>query len=139
MSTERAYETENFHVVEKPRMSHSALRDLLRSIDIFISPSKYETFGMALIEAYASGCKVVSFHRAGAIDHIKDKRNLYTFNNYNSESLIEELNNAIKAPRHEIDQASAIPTWGDTSSGYKKIILSLIERASPQNSGPVAK
>ena len=49
-------------------------KPLLSSLDIFVSPSHSESFGLAILEAMASGCAIVSTETAGAKELIKHKK-----------------------------------------------------------------
>lgn len=46
-------------------------KPLLSSLDIFVSPSHSESFGLAILEAMASGCAVVATETAGAKEIIE--------------------------------------------------------------------
>jgi glycosyltransferase involved in cell wall biosynthesis len=45
---------------------------LLQRADIFVSPSKHESYGLTIAEALAAGCRVVSHHHYGAEGTVVD-------------------------------------------------------------------
>ena len=45
---------------------------LLQRADIFVSPSKHESYGLTIAEALAAGCRVVSHHHYGAEGKVVD-------------------------------------------------------------------
>jgi glycosyltransferase involved in cell wall biosynthesis len=45
---------------------------LLQRADIFVSPSKHESYGLTIAEAQAAGCRVVSHHHYGAEGEVVD-------------------------------------------------------------------
>jgi glycosyltransferase involved in cell wall biosynthesis len=46
-------------------VSPERLAEIYRSLDLFVSPSAMETFGMAILEAQACGTPVVAFETGG--------------------------------------------------------------------------
>lgn len=64
-------ETRARRVVWLPyQTDREAVADLLASIDLFISPGSIETFGLAALEAQASGTPVLSADRGGVAEQI---------------------------------------------------------------------
>jgi glycosyltransferase involved in cell wall biosynthesis len=55
-----------------PRVDHDALRDLYRDADIFVFPSHYEGFGLALVEAMAARLPIVTTPAGVAADALED-------------------------------------------------------------------
>lgn len=66
--------------------------NLFASCDVFCSPSPYETFGLTVLEAMASGIPVVSVNSGGVSDYLIDGVNGYLV----VPDDIEQLTNAIK-------------------------------------------
>jgi glycosyltransferase involved in cell wall biosynthesis len=51
-----------------------ALSDFYKGSDLFVFPSKTDTFGLVLLEALASGCRTLAYPVVGSIDVITDPR-----------------------------------------------------------------
>ena len=58
------------------------LADLLAAVDVYLAPGPYETFGLAALEATASGTPVLSVDRGGVADRVtaSGAGTLYPFN-----------------------------------------------------------
>lgn len=69
-----------------PNMTSVQLRKQLEFAEGFIFPSK-EPFGIAPVEALASGCPVIAFKEGGARDYINDGKNGVFFEKQNVESV----------------------------------------------------
>ena len=54
-------------VTFRGRLPHSEVRSFLSSLDLFVHPSREESFGMVLIEAIATGTAVLGGDRSGAV------------------------------------------------------------------------
>ncbi|KLN95488.1 glycosyltransferase family 4 protein [Moellerella wisconsensis] len=64
-----------------------SLRMIYSASDVFISPSKYETFGKTIAEAMACGTPVVAFNVTGPIDIIDHMKNGYLAKAYDPTDL----------------------------------------------------
>jgi len=45
---------------------------LLHRADLFVSPSRHESYGLTIAEALAAGCRVISHHHYGASGQVVD-------------------------------------------------------------------
>lgn len=80
---EKTYVDECFDVMEKlgirknisycPSLKQSELAELYTASDLFLLPSKYEIFGMVLLESLYFGLPVVSSYNGGAATLMSDK------------------------------------------------------------------
>lgn len=52
--------------------SHAELAEIYRQADVFVFPSKTDTFGLVLLEALASGLPVAAYPVAGPLDVLRD-------------------------------------------------------------------
>jgi glycosyltransferase involved in cell wall biosynthesis len=68
------------------------------SADIFAFPSAFESFGLVLLEAMASGIPVVSSRVGGAVDMIAEGVSGYTFAVNDVEALVRAVENIVRTP-----------------------------------------
>lgn len=89
--------SDNLTIRKVQAMDEHEFLKVLSGSEVFISPSKYETYGIALIQAHMLGCKVVTYSKAGALEYISSSSNLYIFENYNYTDFIKAFLNAYHA------------------------------------------
>ena len=73
-----------------PRMDKQKLALYLAGAKGYIFPS-FEPFGIAPVEALATGCPVIAFGEGGACDYIKDGKNGILFKEQTAKSLAEAI------------------------------------------------
>ena len=93
----------------KPMMTQSELKKELSSARAYIFPSR-EPFGIAPIEALATGCPVIAFSEGGALDYVIDGENGILF----GKQTVASLSGALKKfEKLEFDEkkiiSSALP------------------------------
>jgi len=71
---------------------------LYRAADLFVQPSHFESFGISVIEAMASGVPVVAADVGGMRDFLADDRNALLHRPRSAESLAEALRRAFGDP-----------------------------------------
>ena len=65
-------------IIRDEKVNLRRIKNFYSDINLFVLPSRYETFGMVLIEAMASGIPVVATRCGGPNDIVTDKdRNSY--------------------------------------------------------------
>ncbi|QAA81356.1 glycosyltransferase family 1 protein [Aequorivita sp. H23M31] len=86
-------------------LSIDKMKEYYEEIDLIILPSKFEAFGLVLIEALSMGCPVLVSESFGALGYIKDGEflNKYSFNPHSSVDLSAKLNNVIANKEHSSD------------------------------------
>jgi glycosyltransferase involved in cell wall biosynthesis len=101
-----------------------ALKEIYRQADIFLMPSKYETFGLVYIEAMSQGMPVIYSSGQGIDGFFKDGEVGYSVSANN----LEEYHNKIQLIIDNYDQISFNCTekakkfsWFDISSSYLKL------------------
>lgn len=76
-------------------VSDEQLKDMYAACDIFVAPSRYESFGLIFIEAMASGKPVVGTRVGGIPEIIINGKNGLLFNNEDEAGLREALKTLI--------------------------------------------
>ena len=71
--------------------------DVLASFDLFCSPSPYETFGLTVVEAMASGVPVVTVKSGAVAEYLKDTVNAYLVEQDDTAALASKIETAIQA------------------------------------------
>ena len=66
--------------------------------DIFVLPSKSEAFGLVCVEAMLCGCCTIRTNTNGAMDQIEHGVDGFIFENEDSETLAETINNLMENP-----------------------------------------
>jgi len=97
---------QNAHFVDK--QDGESLGDHYRSADIFVFPSRTDTFGMVLVEALACGLPIAAHPVMGPIDVVTDKR-LGCLSDDLAQAAQEALNKA--SPLYCSDHARDYYSW----------------------------
>lgn len=63
------------HVIYKEALQQNELSQLYKTADVFLLPSKYEIFGMVLMEAMTFGLPVISSYNGGSSTIIESEKN----------------------------------------------------------------
>jgi len=80
---------------------------LLRASDVFVLPSLREAFGLALVEAMASGVAVVATDNGGTKDIVEDGKTGYLLPPANSDRLAEAIRTLLRNPDQKRDMEKA--------------------------------
>lgn len=94
------------HLTIKPWISNNERNAFLDSLDLYILPSKSETFGMVIIEAMARKKRVIATKCGGPEEIITDKHDGYLVPKQDSLALAKKIEMLIKNP----DYSEHIPT-----------------------------
>lgn len=91
------------YIIYKERMPQNELAPIYRECDVFLLPTKYEIFGMVLLEAMLFDLAVITSYNGGSSTIIKDEENGYIVPQFDeciwSEKIIEILT---KGEKNEI-------------------------------------
>lgn len=110
-------------------LSTQDLVALYRQADIFILPSRYETYGMVLLEAMSFGLPIIASTIPSAKQIIKDQVNGIFFENNDPDSLAQAIhqlyfdkNKRESIRRNNLKVSSTLRTWSTvTEETYKAI------------------
>ena len=80
--------------------------EIYNKADVFVFPSRTDTFGLVLLEALACGVPVAAFPAPGPIDVIGDSKAGYL-----SEDLNEAVKGALKIPRNVARDQALKYSW----------------------------
>jgi glycosyltransferase involved in cell wall biosynthesis len=94
------------------------LADYYRKADIFVFPSKSDTFGVVMLEAMASGLPIAAYPVTGPIDVIEQGITGYTSNN-----LTDAVYNCMSMDKDIIYCRSSIWSWSDCYKQFKNILI----------------
>ncbi|MNC22029.1 Glycosyltransferase Gtf1 [compost metagenome] len=121
--TETQKAQNNITVYFHQKLTHQEIINKFNNCDIIISTSLYETYGIAILEAYSRGCKVVTYKKAGVLGLIAEDKTVFQYQEQTPSSLDTALRKAINSiePPDPLIKSS-IPTWKDVSASYKKAL-----------------
>jgi glycosyltransferase involved in cell wall biosynthesis len=112
--------------------SGEALAEIYASADVFVFPSRTDTFGIVLIEALASGLPVAAFPVAGPLDVIGTS---------GAGALAHDLRRAcleaLQIPREQARQRSLQFTWAESARQFLAIVEAS-RRPAPRASAKTA-
>jgi glycosyltransferase involved in cell wall biosynthesis len=86
------------------------VHELLQAADMFVFPTEYEGFSLALVEALGSGIPVVATSVGAAPDLIRDGENGFLFPPKNKDALIAAIDRAMRARQRWPDITQAART-----------------------------
>ena len=82
-------------IIYKSKMEQRELRKIYENNNVFLFPSKYEIFGMVLLEAMYFNNIVISSVNGGSTTLIKDKINGYIIDGFDVDKLVLKINEII--------------------------------------------
>ena len=121
MRTECSYRIGNLLVDSKKKISHQDALDYYARSEIFVSLSEYETFGIACLEAYYLGNKIVCYKSCGFLE-VTDAKNIYVSNEYLAEYLAEKVIESVISPFLETTVDKDKLSTGSMIHRYEELI-----------------
>jgi glycosyltransferase involved in cell wall biosynthesis len=108
------------------RTNFASREKYIKKADLFIFCS-HEDFGIAPVEALASGIPVVAYEAGGALDYIKPEKNGWFFSEQTDSSLIEVLE---KLPGKKISPTKISATANEFSAAiFHKAIKNIVDKS----------
>jgi len=83
-----------------------ALADWYRRADVFVFPSRTDTFGLVMLEALACGTPVAAYPVTGPVDIVRDG-----YNGALDEDLEQAIKRALKVPREQCRESALRRSW----------------------------
>jgi UDP-glucose:(heptosyl)LPS alpha-1,3-glucosyltransferase len=122
------------HVIFTGMLSKDKLSRLYLSSDLYMMLSKFDTFGMVVLEAMAAGLPVIVSSRVGAKDLVQEDKNGFTINNTSDyayiasklELLLDE--NVRKRMSAAAYQTATQNTWDMMAIKYQDIYTDIITK-----------
>jgi glycosyltransferase involved in cell wall biosynthesis len=107
--------------------------DLMRAVDLFVFPSRYEACSLVLLEAMASGLPIITTQTAGGAELVEDSFGRTLPDPNDEQALAEALASLIETPSlinqmsREARSTAQKHTWQRMSEEY----LNLFEKSVP--------
>jgi len=98
--------------------SGESLAHYYANADVFVFPSKSDTFGVVMLEAIACGTPVAAYPVTGPIDVITDG-----VNGYLNTDLTVAIEQCLKLDRHIVEQSSNNFTWSAATDVFENNLI----------------
>lgn len=79
------------YIIYKDRLPQEEMAAVYKSCDLFVFPSKYEIFGMVLLEAMTFGVPIISSYNGGASTIIENEENSIILKDFNEDKWAEKI------------------------------------------------
>ncbi len=108
--------------------------DLMKAADFLIFPSRYETFGLVVLEAMATGIPVITTATTGAAQLVTPDCGFVLPDSDDTQALVEALNQLVKCDRQQRQQMGQVArtiaeqhSWANMARNY----VNLFEELQP--------
>lgn len=108
--------------------------DLMKAADFLVFPSRYEPFGLVVLEAMATGIPVVTAATTGAAELVTPDCGIVLPDSDDTQALAEALNQLVKCDRQQREQMGQVAraiaeqhSWANMASNY----VNLFEQLQP--------
>lgn len=97
------------------KLTGKSLSEIYANADVFIFPSKNDTFGLTQLEAIASGTPVLAYKGTVSDEIIKDGVSGYLVDEFT----IDDINKALQLDRKTVEEESLNWTWEKCTETFK--------------------
>jgi glycosyltransferase involved in cell wall biosynthesis len=112
-------------LVQVPELHRQDVPDLMKAADFLVFPSRYEPFGLVVLEAMATGLPVVTAATTGAAELVTPECGVVLPNSDDTQALAEAMSHLMKCARQQRHQmgttARAIAeqhSWANMARNY---------------------
>lgn len=84
------------YIIYKEKMLQNELTSIYRDCDLFLLPTKYEIFGMVLLEAMLFGLPIITSYNGGSSTLIEDGKNGFIINQFDVDIWGEKVMRVLK-------------------------------------------
>ena len=120
--------------VSKRMWCHQDVPELMKAADFLVFPSRYEPFGLMVLEAMATGIPVITAATTGAAQLVTADCGVILPDSDDTEALAEALNQLVKCDRQQRQQMGQVAraiaeqhSWANMASNY----VNLFEQLQP--------
>jgi glycosyltransferase involved in cell wall biosynthesis len=111
----------------------SDISNIMKAVDLFVFPSRYEPFGLVVLEAMASGLPVITAITAGGAELVTDNCGFVLLDPNNVQDLSNKLNVLTQQPELRIQMGQGARrvaqdySWGVMASKYMSIFEDVLK------------
>ena len=92
------------NIIFKPSLNQEILSNIYRNASVFLLPSKYEIFGMVLLEAMNFGVPVITTYNGGSSTLIENKKNGFIINELDENKWCNQIIEILENDNKEISK-----------------------------------
>ena len=130
ISDQEKYKSNNYDITWIEKLDQKDIFALLRSSELFCLPAHSEAFGVANLEAIASGCKIISTNVGGIPEALSGFQNVNLINAGDYISLGKAINKSLKNNYNKDDDiANKLNriSYSYVNTKFKRLIDSILE------------
>lgn len=135
-------ELDNGDIIYREKVQQKELPKIYRNAEVFLFTSKYEIFGMVLLEAMYFGLPVVSSMNGGASMLIEDDKNGYILENFDLETWAQKLEDILRDrdKRERMGQSAREKilrdfTWEQIAEKFETVYRQAVEEFERNRNG----
>lgn len=119
------------YVVFLVNPDNTARDEILSAAKVFVMPSRWEAFGISILEAMSKKCAIVSTNTEGGKFLVKDKENGFLYDYANQKVLVKHMETLIKDSRlltktqKNNHEAAKLYLWDKITDDYQDFIFEI--------------